>query len=71
MALFGFHALLKFTRLGKAMRATATNPELAQACSIDMNTVIRAVWFIGTAFAALGECSLPGTRSSIPISVST
>jgi branched-subunit amino acid ABC-type transport system permease component len=54
VALFGFHALLKFTALGKAMRATATNPELAQACSIDVNTVIRAVWFIGTAFAALG-----------------
>ncbi len=54
VALFAFHALLKFTALGKAMRATATNPELAQACSIDVNTVIRAVWFIGTAFAALG-----------------
>ena len=54
VALFAFHALLKFTTLGKAMRATATNPELAQACSIDVNTVIRAVWFIGTAFAGLG-----------------
>jgi branched-subunit amino acid ABC-type transport system permease component len=54
VALFAFHALLKFTALGKAMRATATNPELAQACSIDINTVIRAVWFIGTGFAALG-----------------
>jgi branched-subunit amino acid ABC-type transport system permease component len=54
LALVGFHALLKFTALGKAMRATATNPELAQACSIDVNTVIRAVWFIGTAFAGLG-----------------
>jgi branched-subunit amino acid ABC-type transport system permease component len=54
VALFAFHALLKFTALGKSMRATATNPELAQACSIDVNTVIRAVWFIGTGFAALG-----------------
>jgi branched-subunit amino acid ABC-type transport system permease component len=54
LALFGFHALLKFTALGKAMRATATNPELAQACSINVDTVIRTVWFIGTAFAALG-----------------
>jgi branched-subunit amino acid ABC-type transport system permease component len=53
-ALFAFHALLKYTVLGKAMRATATNPDLAQACSIDVDRVIRAVWFIGTAFAALG-----------------
>ena len=54
MALIAFHGLLRFTTLGKAMRATATNPELAQACSIDIDKVIRAVWFIGTGFAALG-----------------
>ena len=54
VALIAFHGLLRFTTLGKAMRATATNPELAQACSIDIDKVIRAVWFIGTGFAALG-----------------
>lgn len=54
VAMLCFHALLKFTRIGKAMRATATNAELAQACSIDTNRVIRVVWFVGTAFAGLG-----------------
>jgi branched-chain amino acid transport system permease protein len=54
LAMFGFHAALKFTTFGKAMRATATNPELAAACAIDTEKVIRAVWFIGTAFAGLG-----------------
>ena len=54
LSMLAFHALLRFTTLGKAMRATATNPELAQACSIDIDHVIRAVWFIGTGFAALG-----------------
>jgi len=54
LALLAFHALLKYTALGKAMRATATNPDLAQASSIDVNLVIRAVWLIGTAFAGLG-----------------
>ena len=36
------------------MRATATNPELAEACSINTEKVIMFVWFIGTAFAAIG-----------------
>jgi len=53
-AMLAFHLLLTRTTIGKAMRATATNPELAQACSIDTNHVIRVVWFVGTAFAAIG-----------------
>jgi branched-subunit amino acid ABC-type transport system permease component len=46
--------MLQYTPLGKAMRATAANPELAQASGIDTDRVIRFVWFIGSAFAALG-----------------
>lgn len=53
-AMLCFHLLLTRTTIGKAMRATATNPELAQACSIDTDHVIRVVWFVGTAFAAIG-----------------
>jgi len=54
VAVIGFHILLKYTKVGKAMRATATNPELAEACSINTEKVIMFVWFIGTAFAAIG-----------------
>jgi len=54
VAMVCFHLLLTRTRIGKAMRATATNSELAQACSIDTEHVIRVVWFVGTAFAAVG-----------------
>lgn len=54
VSMLGFHLLLTRTPIGKAMRATATNPELAQASSIDTEKVILFVWFIGTAFAALG-----------------
>ena len=53
-AMLAFHLLLRHTRIGKAMRATAANMELAQACSIDTGKVILLVWFLGTAFAALG-----------------
>lgn len=53
-AMVTFHLLLRHSRVGKAMRATAANMELAQACSIDTGKVILLVWFLGTAFAALG-----------------
>jgi branched-chain amino acid transport system permease protein/neutral amino acid transport system permease protein len=40
------HALLKYTRLGKAMRATAANPTLARNCGIPTQRVIDLVWLI-------------------------
>lgn len=49
-----FYLLLKFTRLGTAMRATADNPRLAEASGIHTERVIGTVWFLGSAFAALG-----------------
>ncbi|NIR31821.1 MAG: branched-chain amino acid ABC transporter permease [Gammaproteobacteria bacterium] len=52
--MLGFHLLLNHTKLGIAMRAAADNSELAQASGIYTERVIRAVWFIGGAFAALG-----------------
>jgi branched-chain amino acid transport system permease protein len=58
IAMVGFHVLLQYTRLGKAMRATAANPELAQASGIDADRIIRFVWFIGSGFAGLGGALL-------------
>jgi branched-chain amino acid transport system permease protein/neutral amino acid transport system permease protein len=40
------HGLLHFTRLGKAMRATAANPTLARNCGIPTNRVIDLAWLI-------------------------
>ncbi|THV43649.1 branched-chain amino acid ABC transporter permease [Glycomyces buryatensis] len=44
---------LVYTRLGKATRAVADNPSLAESTGIDVNQVIRLVWTIGGALAAL------------------
>lgn len=44
---------LLFTRLGKATRAVADNPALAASTGIDVNQVIRLVWTIGGALAAM------------------
>ena len=49
-----FHLLLHYTTLGKAMRASSDNPELSQASGIDIEKIIRWVWFIAITFASLG-----------------
>jgi branched-subunit amino acid ABC-type transport system permease component len=53
VCMFGFYVLLNKTRLGIAMRATADNAALAEACGIYTERVIMSVWFIGCAFAGL------------------
>lgn len=45
-------ALLR-TRIGRATRAVSDNPALAAASGIDVDRVIRVVWVVGTALAAL------------------
>jgi branched-subunit amino acid ABC-type transport system permease component len=49
-----FHLLLHKTKLGKAMRASSDNSALAQASGIATERVVLWVWFIATAFAAIG-----------------
>jgi branched-chain amino acid transport system permease protein/neutral amino acid transport system permease protein len=50
------HALLKLTRLGKAMRATAANPTLARNCGIPTGRVVDLAWLITGAL-----CGVAGT----------
>jgi branched-subunit amino acid ABC-type transport system permease component len=38
------HGLIRYTRLGKAMRATAANPNLARNCGIRTARVITFTW---------------------------
>jgi branched-chain amino acid transport system permease protein len=49
----GLHLMLTRTTLGKAMRATSANPQLAQVTGIDVDRVIRATWIIGAVLAAV------------------
>ena len=46
------HVLLKYTNLGKAMRATADNLELAKATGIDTKRVRYAAWAVSCSFAS-------------------
>ncbi|NYT79571.1 branched-chain amino acid ABC transporter permease [Alcaligenaceae bacterium] len=46
--------MLTRTRMGKAMRATADNPDLAQVRGINTEQVIAWTWSIGAGLAAIG-----------------
>jgi len=59
-AMAGVHVLLRYTRLGKAMRATAANRNLARNCGIRTGRVITATWALTGAL-----CGLAGTVFAI------
>ncbi|HAN46083.1 MAG TPA: branched-chain amino acid ABC transporter permease [Cyanobacteria bacterium UBA8156] len=48
--------LLQHTKMGRAMRAVADNPELARVTGIDVNRVVLWVWAIAGGATALGGC---------------
>ena len=45
------HVLLRYTGIGRSMRAVSENPALARVVGIDVSRVIRLTWFIGGALA--------------------
>ncbi len=58
----GVHALLRYTKLGKAMRATAANRMLARNCGIRAGRVIGITWAVTGAL-----CGLAGTVFAIDV----
>jgi branched-chain amino acid transport system permease protein len=54
VVLIGITLMLRKTRLGTAIRATADNPDLAASSGIGVNKIIAIVWIICGGMAALG-----------------
>jgi branched-subunit amino acid ABC-type transport system permease component len=54
------HGLLRYTKLGKAMRATSANRSLARNCGIRTNRVVTVTWAITGAL-----CGIAGTVFAI------
>ena len=61
--------LIKFTKLGKAMRATAQDQTMALLLGIDINRVISATFIIGSALAALGGLLIASHVGQINFSI--
>ena len=59
------HLMLVKTKIGKAIRATSSNPELALSSGINIDRVTLTKWFIGAALAGIaGLFRAAGTRLS-------
>lgn len=58
VTMFGIHVLLRYTRIGKAMRATAVDASLARACGIRSDLVIDLAWLLSGALAGLAAVAL-------------
>jgi branched-chain amino acid transport system permease protein len=52
--MIGLTLLIKFTKMGKAMRATAQDREMAMLVGVNVNRVISNTFIIGSALAAIG-----------------
>jgi branched-chain amino acid transport system permease protein len=53
VTVIALHLFLKLSTLGRAMRATSLNPQLARVAGIDPERVLRATWIIGGMLAAV------------------
>ncbi|MDS0222389.1 branched-chain amino acid ABC transporter permease [Haloarcula sp. S1AR25-5A] len=70
MGLMGFlHYLLQATTLGKAMRATSDNRELAMIRGINTRRVMMVVWILAGMFAAVAGVLLGFLFSNITINL--
>jgi branched-chain amino acid transport system permease protein len=54
LLMFGLYYFVQKTRLGKAMRATAQDPEAARMMGVEVDQVIITAFFLGSALAGAG-----------------
>jgi branched-subunit amino acid ABC-type transport system permease component len=52
------HSLLSYTRLGRAMRATAADPDLARGCGVATDRVVGLAWLLSGALCGIAGVTL-------------
>lgn len=57
-SLLGMHLLFRYTRFGKAMRATSDNGPLARSVGIPTNRIVSAAWVLSGLLAGLAGVAL-------------
>ena len=65
VTMLAVHLLLRYTRIGKMMRATSDNAPLARASGILTGRVLAVTWFLSAAIASLGGVLLGMTQLSL------
>jgi len=58
IALAGLQGLLRYTRLGKSMRAMSDSAELAEASGLNTRMITRTAWFLSGGLAGIGGVAL-------------
>jgi len=69
IALLGFFALQRFSKLGVAMRAASSDQETAMALGIPVGRVLTATWLVAGGFAALGGIFLAVREPSVDMNL--
>jgi branched-subunit amino acid ABC-type transport system permease component len=54
ISMIAFHLILHRTKFGKALRAISDNRELASACAIDSEKMIKWMWFLASSYGVVG-----------------
>ncbi len=65
LAMLVVHLLLKYTMLGKMMRAASDNEALARVSGVNTRRVVRLTWFISSLIAGLAGVLLAVTQVAI------
>lgn len=58
LALGALQALLRYTKLGKSMRAMSDSADLAEASGLNTRMITRAAWFLSGGLAGIGGVAL-------------
>lgn len=71
VAMLAIHSLLAYTRLGKAMRATAANAALARSCGIRTDRIVDVAWMISGGLCGISGVALAMNTTSFNTSTAS